>query len=106
MPPSRDSLRRALFRPFDGVGLAPYCAVPALVPHHTANDCRARGYSEVAVHAQARVSFNGGPVRIMGDPDVDRGQVHGDLSRKSRLLLPPTELPIQLRASQMRAERV
>lgn len=58
-----------------------------------ADDFRARGFGEVEVRADSKVSLNGRPPATMIDPAVDLASVEDGLARASFVLPAPTSAP-------------
>lgn len=65
--------------------------------HHIRDDFRARGHARVEVRAQAWVSLNARPMRLLIDPAIDLAAVDDGLSRARWIMPPPAEPPRRLR---------
>ncbi|HXG63090.1 MAG TPA: HTTM domain-containing protein [Planctomycetota bacterium] len=63
--------------------------------HHVAGDLRRKGHGEVEVRAEAKVSLNGRPSRLMIDPAVDLARVRDGLGAARWILPGPTDLPLR-----------
>ena len=66
--------------------------------HHIADDLRASGYGEAEIRAEALVSLNGRPARLLIDPERDLTKISDGLAPRDWILPAPTQAPIQLRA--------
>lgn len=67
--------------------------------HRIAADFRARGHADVEVRAEAWVSLNGRPPRLLIDPDRDLVKESDGMHVKRWILGEPPEAPRQLRAT-------
>jgi hypothetical protein len=64
--------------------------------HHIADDYRARGHGEVAVHAEARVSLNGRPGVQLIDRRVDLARIEDGIAPAGWILPEPESAPPRL----------
>jgi hypothetical protein len=65
--------------------------------HHIRDDFRARGHARVEVRAQAWVSLNARPMRLLIDPAIDLAAVEDGVLPARWITAPPTEPPRRLR---------
>ncbi len=65
--------------------------------HHIRDDFRARGHARVEVRAQAWVSLNARPMRLLIDPAIDLAAVEDGVLPACWITAPPTEPPRRLR---------
>jgi len=65
--------------------------------HHIRDDFRARGHARVEVRAQAWVSLNARPMRLLIDPAIDLAAVEDGVLPARWITSPPTEPPRRLR---------